>query len=198
MLAQTTIAALGLMVLLLGIGGAASAMAVAAFFVAHALYKAALFLVAGMLEKSPAPVTSPPSAASATTCPSRFIAAALSGLSMFGLPPFLGYFAKEAIYAPLGTASRRGLAILVTLVIGNIVFGAVGLALRSVPSWASEASTITPPARRRASPSGSGRPHLASPASAVVFVVPLYGDRHLAPMAGAISRVRRSWPFARL
>ena len=40
MLAQTTIASLGLSVLLLGIGGEAAAMAVAAYFVAHALYKA--------------------------------------------------------------------------------------------------------------------------------------------------------------
>src|SRR5690606_29083976 len=39
LLAQTTLASLGLSVLLLGIGGEAAAMAVAAYFVAHALYK---------------------------------------------------------------------------------------------------------------------------------------------------------------
>ena len=41
-----------LLVLLLGLGGPQASFAVAAYFVAHALYKAALFLVTGSLEKA--------------------------------------------------------------------------------------------------------------------------------------------------
>src|SRR5690606_32982753 len=50
MLAQTTIASLGLLVLLIGVGSDAAIAAMAIYFVAHALYKAGLFMVVGAID----------------------------------------------------------------------------------------------------------------------------------------------------
>ncbi|MFN4211034.1 MAG: proton-conducting transporter membrane subunit, partial [Devosia sp.] len=50
MLAQTTIASLGLSVLLIGLGTEAAIAAMALYFVAHALYKAGLFMVVGAID----------------------------------------------------------------------------------------------------------------------------------------------------
>src|SRR5690606_38335544 len=47
MLAQTTVASLGLLVLLLGLGTEIAVTAAVLYFIAHALYKAGLFLVVG-------------------------------------------------------------------------------------------------------------------------------------------------------
>jgi multicomponent Na+:H+ antiporter subunit A len=195
MLALSTIAALGLMVLLLGIGGAASAIAVAAFFVAHAAYKSSLFLIAGMLEKSTGTRDITALRGLRDDMPIAFIAAALSGLSMFGLPPFLGYFAKEAIYAAPGAATPTAVAVLATLLIGNIVFGAVGLNLAFGPFLGPRRSTITPP-RDGTVGLWLGPAALGLAAFCVVFVLPPYGSAILVPMASAIDRQAGSHGFA--
>ena len=186
MLAQTTIAALGLMVLLLGVGGATAGMAVAAFFVAHALYKACLFLVAGMLEKATGTRDITMLRGLRDDMPIAFIAAALSGFSMFGLPPFLGYFAKEAIYNAIGVTDPIAIAILAVLIIGNVIFGAVGLTLALGP--------FLGPRNPAGRSSGDGMiglwfgPALFGLAAfSVVFVVPAYESAALEPMAIAIS-----------
>jgi multicomponent Na+:H+ antiporter subunit A len=186
MLAQTTIGALGLMVLLLGIGGAGSAMAVAAFFVAHALYKAGLFLVAGMLEKGAGTRDITVLRGLRDDMPIAFIAAALAGLSMFGLPPFLGYFAKELMYEITGTNDPVGIATLVVLVIGNVVFGAVGLTLALGPFLGLQNAALPPP-RDGTIGLWVGAALLGLAGFSVVFVVPLYSSAVLTPLARAIA-----------
>ena len=51
MLAQTTVMALGLMTMLLGVGTPAAIVAAMTFLLVHAFYKAGLFLAVGMIEK---------------------------------------------------------------------------------------------------------------------------------------------------
>jgi multicomponent Na+:H+ antiporter subunit A len=132
MLAHSTIASLGLTVLLLGLGGEAGAVAAIAYFVAHALYKAGFFLVAGLIDHETGlrDITAlgglrDPMAAS-------FIAAILAGFSMLGLPPALGYLAKEAIYAGAGV-NWPSLVAMLALVAGNAALGAVAVALVARP-----------------------------------------------------------------
>jgi multicomponent Na+:H+ antiporter subunit A len=50
MLAQSTVASLGLLVLLIGMGSEAAIAAAVIYFVAHALYKAGLFMVVGAID----------------------------------------------------------------------------------------------------------------------------------------------------
>ena len=51
MMAYTTVMALGVLVMLIGIGTREALLAAVVFILVHALYKAALFLTVGMLDK---------------------------------------------------------------------------------------------------------------------------------------------------
>lgn len=186
MLAQTTIASLGLSVLLLGLGGAQAAMAVAAYFIAHALYKAGLFLTAGILDKQTGTRDITVLGGLRDTLTITFIATALAGISMFGLPPFLGYLAKEEIYAGLGYSDAWAVVALVVLVLGNALLGATALAVVIRPFMGALKPTPKTPTE------GSfalwiGPALFGLLGLAVVFALLTYGEQILAPMASVIS-----------
>lgn len=125
MLAQSTIASLGLLVLLLGLGSEAAIGAVVAYFVAHALYKAALFMVVGAVDHKTGSRDITVLSGVADRMPVTFIAVLLAGLAMIGLPPTIGYFAKEEmLLAALGPQWLQWFA-LGALVIGNAALAAV-------------------------------------------------------------------------
>ena len=184
-LAQTTIASLGLMVMLLGFGNVPAAAAVAAYFVAHALYKAGLFLVAGILDQGTGTRDVTVLGGLRDHLTISFICSALAAVSMFGLPPFLGWFAKEEVYAALGTDDAAAIVGLVVMFAGNALLGATALTLGLRPFMG--ALKPTPQAPREGSfalwigPAVFGLVGLA-----VVFVVSAYGDQIVAPMASAI------------
>lgn len=140
MLAQTTVASLGLMVLLVGIGGDQALVAAALYLVAHALFKGALFMVAGAIDHGTGSRDIRRLSGLARLMPMTFAAAAIAALSMAGLPPFLGFVAKETLYG--GLLAHGAPVEIVAAVIGNAlmfaVAGLVGLrpflgALRSLP-----------------------------------------------------------------
>jgi multicomponent Na+:H+ antiporter subunit A len=183
-LAQTTIASLGLLVLLLGIGGEAAAMAVAAYFVAHALYKAALFLVAGLIEKETGTRDITALGGLRDQMTISFIATGLAALSMFGLPPFIGWFAKEETYADIA-GDPGALLTIVVLVLGNALIAAIAIALIVRPFFGADKSTPQPP---HEGPFGMwlGPVILGLVGFSVVFVVATTGELLLGPMASAI------------
>lgn len=98
MLAWTTLMALGLMTLLLGIGTPAAVTAAVGFLVVHALYKAALFLAVGMIEKGAGSRSYPDLGGLRRVMPVTTSVVALAAAAMAGLPPFLGFIAKELVY----------------------------------------------------------------------------------------------------
>ena len=105
-LAYTTVSSLGMMVALLGLGGAEAVQAVLVALVAHALYKGALFLVAGIIDHETGTRDVELLGGLAGHMPVVAGLAALAGLSMAGLPPTLGFVAKELGYgACLGVAA---------------------------------------------------------------------------------------------
>ncbi len=186
MLAQSTIASLGMLVVLLGLGGPAAAMAVAAYFIAHALHKAALFLVTGIIEHGTGTRDISQLGGLRDHLTISFIASALAAISMFGLPPFLGWFAKEEIYANAGTADLWAIVPLVVTVLGNALLGAVALAVVIRPFMGALTPTPRPPHE-------GGFALWIGPALfgllglAVVFAVATYGNLLLVPMASAIA-----------
>lgn len=185
LLAQTTLASLGLMVMLLGIGGEKAALAVAAYFVAHALYKAALFLVAGIIEHGTGTRDITELGGLRDTLTISFIAAGVAGLSMFGVPPLLGYLAKEEIYAALHLGDGWAMVAVGVLVVGNALLGAAALALVIRPFLG--AVKPTPRTQHEGGLALWIGPALFGLASlAVVFAVTGYGELVLTPMAGAI------------
>lgn len=119
-LAFTTINALGVLVLLMGIDTSASIKAAMLFLFVHAFYKAALFMIAGMLEKKTGTRDISLMGGLRKQLPITFIITLLLVLSMAGLPPMLGFLGKELIYeAKLQLPGLSGL-ILVLGVLSNI------------------------------------------------------------------------------
>ena len=104
LLAYTTVMGLGACVMFLGLpstGAEPSTAAIAAvtFLMVHALYKAALFMVAGTIDHSTGTRDLQRLGGLRRAMPWTFAAALLAGLSMAGVPPFLGFVGKELLYA---------------------------------------------------------------------------------------------------
>jgi multicomponent Na+:H+ antiporter subunit A len=94
-LAYTTISALGTMVMLLAFPGAEPAMAVVVTILAHALYKAPLFLMAGIVDHAMGTRDLRGLAGLWRPLPWVAAVAILAGVSMAGVPPTWGFLAKE-------------------------------------------------------------------------------------------------------
>jgi multicomponent Na+:H+ antiporter subunit A len=133
MLAQSTVASLGLLVLLIGIGGEAAILAAAAYFVTHALYKAGLFLTVGLIDHETGVRDITALGGLRDKMALTFIAAMLAGLSMLGFPPAFGYLAKEATYLALPNAGWLTALVAAVLVLGNASLGALALAIAGRP-----------------------------------------------------------------
>jgi multicomponent Na+:H+ antiporter subunit A len=129
LLAYTTIASLGLLVLLIGVGTEAAITAAVLYFAAHALYKAALFLVVGIIDHETG--TRDITALSGLREPLTitFLAAVLAAVSMIGLPPLIGYLAKEEMYAALLTDAWEPLLVLGVLILGNALLAGAAIAV---------------------------------------------------------------------
>ncbi len=128
-LAWSTVAALGTLVMLVGLPGDGAAIAVATFLVAHALYKAPLFFVAGNVDHGTGTRIIDNLGGLRVAMPWTAAAALLAGVSMAGLPTSFGYIAKDVI-ATAKDALDPGL-----LDVGkyaNYVFSAVGVAVAAV------------------------------------------------------------------
>ncbi|WP_305042870.1 putative monovalent cation/H+ antiporter subunit A [Geoalkalibacter sp.] len=108
-LAYTTVSALGGLVLLLGVGSEAALHAALVYLLAHALYKGALFLTAGAVDHAAGSRDVNQLRGLARPLPLLAAAATAAALSMAGLPPLLGFLAKEALYRAALAAPVAGL-----------------------------------------------------------------------------------------
>ncbi len=104
-LAYTTVMALGVCVMFLGsppVSGqgepSRGVLAALAFLVAHALYKAALFMVAGTIEKATGTRDLTQLGGLRKAMPVTFAAAVAASVSMAGVPPSVGFIGKELLY----------------------------------------------------------------------------------------------------
>ena len=98
-LAYTTLMALGTLTMFLGSDTGYAMTAVVVFLVVHSLYKASLFLIAGLVDHGTGTREVSKLGGLAKHMPITTAAAALAALSMAGLPPYVGYIGKEIIYA---------------------------------------------------------------------------------------------------
>ena len=143
-LAYTTINALGVLVLLMGIDTRLSIKAALLFLFVHAFYKAALFMVAGMIEKKTGTRDISLLGGLRKQMPLTFLVTLLLVLSMAGLPPMLGFLGKELIYeAKLQLPGISGI-VLVLGVISNIFMVAVSLLFVSRIFFGSAGQTPKP------------------------------------------------------
>jgi len=109
LLAYTTISALGSMVFFLGLGTELAIKTAVIVLIAHALYKGALFLVAGGVDHGTGSRDIAVLGSIGRAMPFTAAAAGLAGLSMAGIPPLLGFIAKEFMYETTLEATLPGL-----------------------------------------------------------------------------------------
>ena len=142
-LAHTTTMALGLLVMLLGFGDAASVEAAMSYLVVHALYKGSLFMMAGSVDHGTHTRELDDLSGLGRAMPGTALAAFLACASMAGLPPFIGFVGKEAMYqANLDAGGLGGVALAAGFLANVALFAtAAVLALRPFlgrPSKAAE------------------------------------------------------------
>ena len=95
-LAWSTVSQLGLLVTLLSMGSAKGVFAAISLLFAHALFKAALFIVVGEVDVRVGTRDITELGDLASKMPVAAVVAVTAGASMAGLPPLLGFAAKEA------------------------------------------------------------------------------------------------------
>ena len=115
-LAYTTVMALGTLTLFLGGGNAYAAAGVATFLVVHAFYKAALFLIIGIVDKKTGTRQVDELGGLGSRMRITWVLASLAGLAMAGFPPFLGFVGKELKYeAALGAVTSPVLVVILAV-----------------------------------------------------------------------------------
>jgi multicomponent Na+:H+ antiporter subunit A len=127
-LAFGTVSQLGLLTLLLGYGTRATALAGLALLGAHALFKASLFLVVGVVDAATGTRDLRKLAGVGRRLPVTALAATLATASMIGLPPFAGYVAKEAALAAWAhDGDQLGRIMIAVVAVGSVLTVAYGL-----------------------------------------------------------------------
>jgi len=127
-LAYSTISSLGLLVLLLGLGGELAVTGAIAFLLGHALYKGALFQVAGSIDHSTGTRDATRLSGLGRLMPITAISAGIAAISMAGLPPLFGFIAKETTYEAMLHAPFRS-TVLAAAVAANALLFAVAAAV---------------------------------------------------------------------
>jgi multicomponent Na+:H+ antiporter subunit A len=108
LLAYGTVSQLGFLLLVVSVGTQAAALAGLAMVVAHALFKAALFLVVGIVDHQAGTRDLRRLSGVGRALPTVTAVATVAGASMAGLPPLTGFVAKESVYAAMIDVARDG------------------------------------------------------------------------------------------
>ena len=122
-LAFGTVSQLGFITVMVGGGGQDLMLAGLAMLCAHALFKATLFMVVGVIDHSTGTRDIRRLAWLGRRMPALFVIAAGATASMAALPPFLGFVAKEADFETL--AHSESLGPWAPVVLAGVVTGSV-------------------------------------------------------------------------
>ncbi len=105
LLAYSTVSQLGFIIALVGVGTTASLAAATLMTAAHALFKATLFMLVGIIDREAGSRDVRELSGLRRVMPITAALTALAALSMAGVPPLVGFVAKEeAFYAFIGTS----------------------------------------------------------------------------------------------
>jgi multicomponent Na+:H+ antiporter subunit A len=103
-MAYSTVSQLGLIVALIGIGTPAALATAALYTLAHALFKASLFMVVGIIDHQAGTRDIRLLRGLWRAMPVTFVTTLLAGLSMAGVFPLLGFISKEYLLGRMVTA----------------------------------------------------------------------------------------------
>ena len=181
-LAFSTVSALGLMTMLLGVGTRQAIAAALVYLVAHACYKGALFLVAGAIDHQTGSRDIDTLSGLRRTMPLTAIAGGTAALSMAGVPLMFGFIAKDGAYETLLNSERWWL--LATTVVASALLGAAGLLAGVSPFQGRPSANAREPVWRLWLP-----PLLLAAIGVVAGLIPALINEPLSAAAGAILRV---------
>ena len=128
LLAWATVATLGTLTMLVGLPGHGGALATAALFLAHALYKAPLFFVAGNLGHATGTREIHQLRGLGRSLPWTAAAALMAAVSMAGLPLTFGFVAKDAITFAKAQAEVLQLVSYATVFVNGVVVAVATIA----------------------------------------------------------------------
>ncbi|MEL6435876.1 MAG: proton-conducting transporter membrane subunit, partial [Pseudomonadota bacterium] len=186
MLAYTTVASLGLLVMLTGFGTHKAIEGAVLYLIAHSLFKGALFMVAGNVDHEAGTRDVTKLGGLLSLMPVTFGAAIFSAISMGGLPPMTGFLAKEELYYGVAVSAEPW-ALLVTAVAiaGNALMFVVGFVVALKPFLGPKVET--PKHAHEAPVLMLAGPVILAVASLVSAVLsPLYHEFFSSPMASAV------------
>ncbi len=134
-LAYSTISALGILTMLLGLGSELAAEAMVVFLLGHALYKGALFLVVGIIDHETGTREIEKLGGLRRAMPITAAAALIAALSMASIPPFLGFIGKELLYEATLEAHLLEIVLISVAVFANILYVAAAAIAGIRPFW---------------------------------------------------------------
>jgi multicomponent Na+:H+ antiporter subunit A len=126
-LAYSTLSALGVLTMLLGVGTRDAIVAALVYLVAHAGYKGALFLVAGAIDHETGTRDIGVLTGLRRAMPKTALAAGVAAISMAGAPITLGFVGKDGAYEALLHAADWFPWLLGLMVIASTLLGLAGL-----------------------------------------------------------------------
>jgi multicomponent Na+:H+ antiporter subunit A len=127
LLAYGTVSQLGLLTVVLGAGTRSAALAGTALLLAHALFKAALFLVVGIIDRRAGTRDLRRLSGLGARMPVVAALSVLAAASMAGVPPLAGFVGKEAVFAAFTNGSGVDRLVLVAVVAGSALTVAYSL-----------------------------------------------------------------------
>jgi multicomponent Na+:H+ antiporter subunit A len=186
-LAYTTVSALGTLVMLLGMGGDLAIKGMATFLLAHALYKGALFMMAGSVDHETGTRDVRELGGLFRAMPITGVIAVVGCLSLAGFPPLFSFIGKEVLVDAALESEWGGQAFLVGILLlasPLLVIAAGVIAIR--PFFG--APVETPKHAHEAPMSMWAGPGLLALASVALGLAPVLGQGWLVrPAAQAIA-----------
>ena len=156
-LAWSTVATLGTLVMLVGLRGEGATVAVGALLLAHALYKAPLFFVAGNVDHGTGTRVIDQLGSLRHAMPWTAAVALLAGASMAGMPLSFGYIAKDLILEAKASGDVFAFATAAYTVFGAIAVAVAGVAAIRI-FWRPRSENLPPPEAHEGGPSLVGPP----------------------------------------
>ena len=148
MLAYSTVSALGLMMMLFGLGSEMAVTSALVYLIAHAGYKGALFLIAGTLEHETGTRDVEDLGGLRHAMPATAAAGLLAACSMAGVPMFVGFVGKELLYETLFRQGQTwSLVLLALTVAASVLLGVAGF-IAGIAPFAGHLRASAPDARR--------------------------------------------------
>ena len=125
LLAYSTVSQLGLLVAVIGIGTPIAMEAALLHTIAHALFKATLFMLVGIIDREAGSRDIRQLSGLARVMPITAVLTGLAAMSMAGLPPLIGFVSKEAIFEAFGDAGNswfRPVAVTLAVTASTLTF----------------------------------------------------------------------------